>query len=195
MGDKYRSFLELAKHEADGADYRVRTLVRPGSAALLIAPHGGAIEPGTSELAELIAGEEHNLFCFEGLKSPASDLHITSHRFDHPMLLEMLLRCSVAVAIHGCKGQREIYLGGRDLALRGLLASRLSKHGIAVTEDEHRFPGKHPENICNRTWRGCGAQLELTSEWRAPQSRATIARAVAEGLDEHLRRLAREPGS
>ena len=33
----------------------------------IIAPHGGNIEPHTSEIAALIAADTHNLFCFNGL--------------------------------------------------------------------------------------------------------------------------------
>ena len=68
---KYASFAELALHEADGRDFRVVRIDRPGSTVAILAPHGGRIEAGTSEIAELIAGTEHSLFCFEGLKTDA----------------------------------------------------------------------------------------------------------------------------
>lgn len=189
--DKYGSFLELAASEADGTDYRVRTRLRPASPVLLIAPHGGGIENGTSELAESVAGLKHNLFCFEGLKPRANrDLHITSHRFDHPTSLAMLARCSVAVGIHGCTGARQIYAGGLDLPLRDLLAARLRAHGFPAATTGHRFPGTHPSNVCNRTMRKQGAQLELTADLREPQPRALIARIVSAALAQYLRQLA-----
>jgi len=53
--DRYESFDELCKHAIEGRDFRIRTASRPGQVAV-IAPHGGGIEPGTSELAEAIAG-------------------------------------------------------------------------------------------------------------------------------------------
>jgi phage replication-related protein YjqB (UPF0714/DUF867 family) len=192
MLDKYRSFVELAQNEIEGRDYCVRTLVRPKSPVLLIAPHGGGIEPGTCQLAELIAGKEHNLFCFQALRQQdPSDLHITSHRFDHPALREMLLRCAVAVAIHGCTGERQIYVAGLDLALRTILVARLNADGFPATAEGHSYPGTHPTNVCNRTTRSCGAQLELTADWRERGPRITIANTVASAIAEYLREFRR----
>jgi phage replication-related protein YjqB (UPF0714/DUF867 family) len=52
----------------------------------VIAPHGGGIEPGTSELATAIAGDDFSLYLFEGLKSAGNgELHITSTNFDEPI--------------------------------------------------------------------------------------------------------------
>ena len=65
-GDKYGSFDELRRAERDGVDFRIRVMRREASVAI-IAPHGGRIEPGTSELAEAIAGDDFSLYCFEGL--------------------------------------------------------------------------------------------------------------------------------
>jgi phage replication-related protein YjqB (UPF0714/DUF867 family) len=191
MEDRYRSFSELAASEVEGRDYRVRLLDRPASPVVVIAPHGGGIERGTTELAGLIAGEEHSLFSFEGLKPRGNrDLHITSHRFDHPASLTMLARCPVAVGVHGCRGERQIYVGGRDLPLRALLAIRLGAQGFAAAAEGHTYPGTHPLNICNRTTRSCGAQLELTWDLRDTAVRTEIARIVASALGEHLRQLA-----
>ena len=60
----------------------------------MVAPHGGLIEVGTSEIAHIIAGSEYSLFSFEGLKPYGAnrDLHITSHQFDHPDCLAMAAR-------------------------------------------------------------------------------------------------------
>jgi phage replication-related protein YjqB (UPF0714/DUF867 family) len=190
--DRYRSFSDLAGQEIEGRDYQVRTRVRPQSPVLVIAPHGGSIEGGTSELAELIAGDTHNLFSFEGLRPwhGDRDLHITSHRFDHPAVLEMLARCPVAVAVHGCRGERQIHVGGLDLDLRDLLASTLNESGFAASTEGHRFPGTHPMNVCNRTTRGRGAQLELTVDLRLPPLREEIAGIIAAALAGYLCNLA-----
>ena len=81
--DKYASFALLAEAETEGTDYRIHTAPQP-SPIVIIAPHGGAIEPGTSEIAAAIARNSYSLYCFEGLKPdrPHADLHITSERFD-----------------------------------------------------------------------------------------------------------------
>jgi phage replication-related protein YjqB (UPF0714/DUF867 family) len=36
----------------------------------VVALHGGGIEPGSSEIANDIAGEESSFYAFEGLKAP-----------------------------------------------------------------------------------------------------------------------------
>jgi phage replication-related protein YjqB (UPF0714/DUF867 family) len=51
----------------------------------IIAPHGGKIEPGTSEIAAAIAGDDYSLYRFQGLRDrPREELHITSAKFDEP---------------------------------------------------------------------------------------------------------------
>ena len=55
------------------------------SAYAIIAPHGGGIEPGTTELAEAIARNDFSFYTFEGKKRTSNrDLHLTATRFDEP---------------------------------------------------------------------------------------------------------------
>jgi phage replication-related protein YjqB (UPF0714/DUF867 family) len=192
MADKYACFATLAANETAGKDYRVNALERAGAPILIVAPHGGSIEVGTSELAALIAGSEHSLFTFDGLKPRGRnrDLHITSHNFDHPACLALVSRHCIAIGIHGCKGESQIYVGGRDDALTALLAARLAAAGLPVTADGHNYPGRNPLNICNRGTRGRGAQLEITSDLRLPAARAVIAPVVRTTLTEYVPRLA-----
>jgi phage replication-related protein YjqB (UPF0714/DUF867 family) len=188
MADKYESFAELAARETDGRDYRIRALERKGSLVIVLAPHGGRIEIGTSELAELVAGAEHSLFLFEGLKPYGAnrDLHITSHRFDHPRCLALASAHDVTLAIHGCRGESHIYLGGLDVELTALLGKHLAFAGLTASVDRHCYPGRHPLNICNRSARGRGAQLEITYDLRTGDSRPVIAAAVRAALDDYL---------
>ena len=82
MTDKYKNFEELAANEQEGSDFQVRFRTRRGPMAV-IAPHGGGIEPGTSELADAIANADLSFYAFEGIKKAANRvLHITSGRFD-----------------------------------------------------------------------------------------------------------------
>lgn len=177
---KYESFADLAAHEAYGRDFRIVCRHRPESPVAIVAPHGGEIEEGTSEIAGRIAGVEHNLFCFEGLKpgSRNRDLHITSHRFDHPDCLAMVARADVVLSVHGCQGQARIFVGGLDAELSGLLTLHLSVAGYQVVADGHRYPGRHPFNICNRGLRQRGGQLEITHDLRGPGHSAVIADAA-----------------
>jgi phage replication-related protein YjqB (UPF0714/DUF867 family) len=176
----YASFAELAQHETPGRDFRVIQLDRPDSRAVILAPHGGLIEVGTSEIAALIAGTEYSLFCFEGLKSYGRnrDLHITSHRFDHPDCLAMAARREIVLSVHGCMGRAQIFVGGLDMELAERLSHELAAAGFDVISAGHKYPGRHPFNICNRGLRRKGAQLEITYDLRAPAHRETIARAA-----------------
>lgn len=162
--DKYRSFAELSQAERAGVDFRVyvrRTLER----VAIIAPHGGKIEPGTSEIAAAIAGHAYSLYCFEGLKRRRNtDLHITSTRFDEPRCLNLVSGCDHIVAVHGCRGRNpRVFLGGRDDDLRDAIRDRLEAAGFRTDFHSNRaLQGVDPYNICNRGHRGRGVQLEVT---------------------------------
>src|SRR5215469_7552075 len=187
MPDKYESFAELAARETSGRDYRIRALERVGSPVIVVAPHGGGIETGTSELAELVAGPDHSLFIFEGLKPCGNrDLHITSHRFDHPHCLAMTSIHDVTLAIHGCRGRSRIFVGGLDTALTTLLARHLTSAGLQASVDTHSYPGRHPLNICNRSARGRGAQLEITHDLRSQGARPIVAAAARAAIEDYL---------
>jgi phage replication-related protein YjqB (UPF0714/DUF867 family) len=192
MLDKYTSFAALAAGEVAGTDFTTTVHERPRSGVLVIAPHGGSIEIGTSELAALIAGTQYSLFTFDGLKPHGRnrDLHITSHNFDHPQCVALAAQHSVVLCIHGCKGDsRHIYVGGLDLELTALLTERLTAGGFPVVADGHRYPGRNPHNICNRGARGRGAQLEFTLDLRGPPIRALIAPIVRDALSDYVARV------
>ena len=82
-GDEYRNFEELRGKERENVDYSVTARTVAGSKVAIVAPHGGGIEPLTAELADSIAGDDHNFYALRGLKNKGNKvLHITSHRFD-----------------------------------------------------------------------------------------------------------------
>jgi phage replication-related protein YjqB (UPF0714/DUF867 family) len=184
----YGSYAELARCELQGSDYRVTACARPQSPVLIVAPHGGLIEVGTSEIAAAVACDEYNLFSFEGLKPYGANraLHITSHRFDHPECLAMAARCAIVLAVHGCLGDAQIHVGGLDTELAAQLAKRLSGAGFAIHAASQKYPGRHPLNICNRGLRQQGAQLEITYDLRTGGARADIARAIREAIASHV---------
>ena len=140
--------------------------VREGSSGVAdIAPHGGGIEPGTMELADAIAGEVHNFYCFEGRKrAKNSDLHITSEYFDEPKGVDMVKRSKAVLALHGCKGQEEsVYVGGLDTDLREKIRGSLIQAGFTVElSPRPDLQGQGANNICNRCRSGKGVQLELS---------------------------------
>jgi phage replication-related protein YjqB (UPF0714/DUF867 family) len=167
MADKYRSFQELSQKEVLGRDYKILTS-NEDSPVLIIAPHGGKIEPGTTELARAVAGDEWGFYSFYGIKilNTHRDLHITSTNFDEPIALSMVGSSTRTVAIHGCKEDSgKIYLGGLDAELKEYIRNALAAGGFDVSEHP-KFPGTSRANICNRNRLGKGVQLEVAAGLR-----------------------------
>ena len=167
MADRYQNFEDLAAETQAGDDYRIRSEDR-ASSVVVIAPHGGTIEPETAKIAEEIAGSDFSFYAFEALKDGTfGDFHITSHRFDEPEALGLVSRASLAVAIHGRKndGTDTVWLGGRADELREVIGAGLRGAGFAA-ELNTTLPGLHETNICNRTLSGTGVQLELPRSLR-----------------------------
>ncbi|MDT0683166.1 poly-gamma-glutamate hydrolase family protein [Roseicyclus sp. F158] len=167
MADRFTTFADLKAAAEAGVDYRIRLDDR-GSPAVILAPHGGTIEPETAELAEAIAGDDLSFYLFEALKPGAhGDFHLTSHRYDEPRALDLVGRSERAVALHGRRddGTNTVWLGGRDAALRDAIGTALETSGFDAARND-RLPGEHPDNICNRTRSGRGVQLELPRSLR-----------------------------
>ena len=101
MVKTWRNFGELAGQETEGQDYAIRICLRNGP-VLVMAPHGGKIEPGTAEIAEAIAGDDHSFYTFEGIKADGNAvLHIQSHLFDEPQAIEAMKGAKIVVTVHG----------------------------------------------------------------------------------------------
>jgi phage replication-related protein YjqB (UPF0714/DUF867 family) len=167
MPDLYDSFAALAASEMEGIHYRIRS-ARRTSPIVVVAPHGGLIERGTSETAEAIAGEAFSLYLFEGLarRQRGASLHITSTRFDEPRALEMIEASEVAIGVHGRKNRDDdasVWVGGLDEQLRDAISKALGQMGFKAKSvgAGHRLSGRDSANICNRGRRGAGVQLEL----------------------------------
>ena len=156
----------------------------------ILAPHGGGIETGTSELCLAIAGYHpsgqgptppdgpfHDYWMFEGLRGTGnSELHVTSTHCDDHVALALAGGSLNAVGLHGCTTTQAelpattpaVLVGGRSTALKARLLDRLAATGI-LTIDADTVPalnGDEPANITNRTLLGAGAQLELTTPLR-----------------------------
>lgn len=192
--DLYGSFVDLKANEVEGKDYQRRTRRIAGSRIAVLAPHGGKIEHHTSEIAAAIAGDDHNLYLFEGAKSFGNyaSLHVTSHHFDDPQCLELIAACDLVIAIHGCSGaNEEVLIGGLDDDLITMIAQQLAADGFTVQTLGHKFPGKEPGNICNRGARSKGVQLELTAALRNGQHLSNLAVSVRVALEK----AARDPKS
>ncbi|MER6109379.1 poly-gamma-glutamate hydrolase family protein [Streptomyces hirsutus] len=170
MGDLYQSYGELAGGQIEGIDYQRLWRVSQCSTLLHLAIHGGGIEAGTTELADSAAADIHGFYTLDGFKAAGtnSELHVTSTRFDEPQALAMAQAATHIVSWHGAAGATAVtYLGGRDYNLRDQIGECLKDAGFAVQIASEELNGNDPKNICNRTSRGMGVQLELTTAQRA----------------------------
>ncbi|MFZ1990945.1 MAG: poly-gamma-glutamate hydrolase family protein [Alphaproteobacteria bacterium] len=170
MPDWYQSFSQLEQSEQEGTHYRIVHVWRESEVAI-VAPHGGSIEPGTSQIATAIAGESFNLYCFEGMlprSEPHERLHITSHRFDEPRCVDLVARSDHVVTVHGLLEMTErTLIGGLDDTLKETIRDTLTSAGYAAEIIPNgRYSALSPANICNRGRRSRGVQLELGRDVR-----------------------------
>lgn len=177
----YRGYADLAGQQVEGIDYKVHVRANAQSSIAVIAPHGGAIKGYTSEIARAIAGDDFNLYVFEGIR-PSENyaaLHLTSHRFDEPRCLELLADCDHVVAIHGCGGEaQQALVGGLDAGLKAVVAQSIAVLGIETLLADHPFPAVDPMNICNRGRCGVGVQIEMTMPLRRQGPRDALCAAI-----------------
>lgn len=153
----------------------------------ILAPHGGGIETGTSELCLAISGyhpktmeatgQLHDYWMFEGLRSSDNgELHVTSAHCDDHMARSLTAGSLNAIGLHGCKesqaglpdGTQAVLVGGRNNALKSRLITRLTAAGVRAINAANLpdLNGDDPANIANRTLLGAGAQLEITTPLR-----------------------------
>ncbi|TCC60302.1 hypothetical protein E0H73_20345 [Kribbella pittospori] len=185
----------------EGVDYARRFRRHPGfdddlvarhaiPLTTILAPHGGGIEGGTSELCLAIAGYHpadlqptpadgpfHDYWMFEGLRATGNaELHVTSTGCDDHVARALAAGSLNALGLHGCTtaqaelpdGTQAVLVGGLGTALKELIILRLTETGVRAL-DADTVPdlnGDEPTNIANRTLLGAGAQLELTTPLR-----------------------------
>lgn len=126
-----------------------RSTSSPVSSTAVIAPHGGGIEAGTSELCLAIAGytpfdagtdpasaavatePQRDYWMFETLMNSAEQ-HVTSTHCDDPAALAVCAGNLYAVALHGFDDPdaKEIVIGGRDVRLKRNLLAAFTKYGL-----------------------------------------------------------------
>ncbi|CAD0090120.1 unnamed protein product [Aureobasidium vineae] len=190
-----KSFQEIASAKIEGTDYKILVKDR-GSAIVIIAPHGGDIEPGTSQIAAAVAGDDLSLYDFQGLRNTHGhrELHLSSHLFDEPQALQLVERAETAVAIHGRKDGNDpdrVWIGGLDVQRCRRTMAELVKGGFGavVREPGETLAGTAASNICNRSKRKEGIQLEIPKSLRdrlksESMLRSEFARAINKGIRE-----------
>lgn len=177
----YKGYEDLTNSQVEGTDFRVRVHPVASSSIAVIAPHGGSIEQYTSDIALAVAGQNFNLYLFEGIRRSGNyaALHLTSHWFDEPRCLTLLAQCDHVIAFHGCGGEtQQALVGGLDEPLKVAIAQAISALGIDARLEDHRFPATDPMNICNRGRRGVGVQIEMTMPLRLQGPRDALASAI-----------------
>ena len=163
----YTSFKELADRETEGQDYRIRIELRDAR-VLIMAPHGGTIEPTTAEIAEAIAGIDYSFYSFEGLKTDSRMLHIESHLFDEPRALQAARKADVVITVHGQLNQKEkfVMVGGLNESLGSEITAQLKAASFQTRPPAEGLMGSDPMNICNRGKSKQGVQLEVSRKVR-----------------------------
>ena len=172
--NEYLSFHDLQQEEKEGLDYTILFFPRDSEIAV-IAPHGGGIEPGTTEIAKAIASDRFSFYTLEGTKPQGNKrLHIASERFDEDRAYRITQASKIVVTIHGCCGYENwVFIGGLALAERKRIAQRLLGAGFQVDIDPPKpLAGRHKNNICNRGINGRGIQIEIDKSIREAMFRS-----------------------
>lgn len=166
--DTFRSMTELESATTENKDWEIITRDMTSS-VLIAAIHGGGIEPGTTEISDLIAEQgQYSFYTFKGLRTKQNDeLHVTSRHYDQSTLMYMLSKVNQGLAIHGCLGNESlVYIGGKDQALMTTVEQLLTKAEFKVAKAPAHLSGKDDDNIINGTQQNAGVQLELTTGLR-----------------------------
>jgi phage replication-related protein YjqB (UPF0714/DUF867 family) len=166
--DKFASMTELLGCVSPDGNYVFHIDERRRSRVKLFAPHGGCIEPCTGNLAIEIASGVYDYYIFQGMmkKDCFRTLHVTSTHYNEPRCRTMAEEALVAVAIHGCDGEKSfIELGGGNRILAFNLQQHLLKKGYTAIEAPIHRRGEDESNFINKA-RFKGIQLELSSGFR-----------------------------
>jgi phage replication-related protein YjqB (UPF0714/DUF867 family) len=156
----------------------------------IIAPHGGGIEFGTSELCLAIAGYHpatlvvtpgtgvtYDYWMFEGLRADNnSELHVTSTNCDDGVAFSLCAGVLNVLALHGLDAAQAglpddaqtVLVGGRNETLKRLLLREFETADLDAIDavDHDALNGDEVTNITNRTLLGMGGHLELTGPLR-----------------------------
>lgn len=166
--DKYQSMTQLESETVEGVDWKKDTRDN-GTKVLIVAPHGGNIEQGTTEATKALAKKgDYDYFSFEAIRPKNNtELHVTSTHYDDPTLNQMIKNRTATISIHGAAGANQIvYLGGPRSTLRNEIETQLKSSGFTVMVPPDYIGGVKKNNFINREENNTGVQLELTTALR-----------------------------
>jgi phage replication-related protein YjqB (UPF0714/DUF867 family) len=184
----YNSDLYADPNLAEGVDYARRhrrherfddTLARTDDMpkTTILAPHGGGIEPGTSELCLAVAGYHpadlpqvppagvtYDYWMFEGVRELGNAaLHVRSTGCDDGVAVSLCGGSLNALALHGFRpeppdfseDEQVVLVGGGNTILRGYLLEGLGDAGFDARDaaGHGELDGNATCNIVNRTMR------------------------------------------
>ncbi len=194
----YVNLKNLKDNEVPNRDWRQYAHDRD-SWLVVVAPHGGTIEPFTELIAVEIAGNDFSLFVFEGLRRKLPErkwLHVRSEEYEDSELKQLQLKSRVTLSIHGAATKQDkekwpnlpekvTHMGGNNEDLRDLIWNSLNKNGFEAVLGEHHLAGRHKDNFVNRHHRG--VQLEISRAERDaladnPVRRNRYINAIREAL-------------
>lgn len=166
--DLYANYGELSAAKVQGTDYKIASR-NTASDLAIVAIHGGMIEPGTSELADAIAGSAYNFYGFYGtMKSDNFSLHITSTNFDEPIARSLVHNSKRTLSIHGYSSSDKItYVSGLDKVMVNKVKASLKAAGYQVADPPGYLAGTSSSNIANDNLNHAGVQIELSTGLRS----------------------------
>ncbi len=136
------------------------------SSVLILTPHGGGIEPGTTELVKEIASTDMSFYSFTAKRSSNNKvLHITSTNFDEPKCLELLSNSTTTLAIHGSNEiEPLVYIGGQDTQMVNHIIDVFKKHDLYkyISSTCRDIQGLSKNNIVNKNAIKAGVQFEFS---------------------------------
>lgn len=200
--DHYPSMTALYANEVEGINFtkewyrhrwRYKTFenYKKEKEIFIMAPHGGSIERGTTELGLATAGftndfngqpatsATYDYFIFNGTNpnNQNGKLHVTASNYDDAVANELVQNSLISLAFHGCtdiqpvettgEGYEACIIGGLDEPFKQILEQRLVDAGFnAFITTQEMLNGNLPGNIINKNNRNAGAQFELTTSFR-----------------------------
>jgi phage replication-related protein YjqB (UPF0714/DUF867 family) len=165
MADLYANYAALAAARQLGVDYRLLVRTPPGSRLAHIAIHGGGIEPGTTEIADYLAGSASRFYSFDSmLADGVTDLSLMATHFDEPQALNLVAAADYVISWHSASGTDPVtYVGGVDTDTAERIKAALTQAGFTVTSTSAELNSTDPANIANKGARLMGVTLELST--------------------------------
>lgn len=168
LAQKLSSYKELLTTKKEGTDFEVKTRSAPVN-ILVMAIHGGTIEPATTELADAVAGDKFSFYSFSGLTDDYLGLHLTSTDFDEPRLSTLTHVAEKCLSFHGLKDNEvDFCVGGAHAQKRKAYVLLLSQKFPKWRSCELCCPpnsGTSKNNVVNRC-KSDGVQIEMGQRLR-----------------------------